>query len=229
MGEPDMDGGPARSAYQNWRAKWRWPVRSVFLGGMVALFAFTAGFFVFAEHVSGMRTPAEAVHADGIIVLTGGEARLEAAIGLLKAHKARRLLISGVNPRAAEGNLPRALGVEKALFDCCVDIDHSVDTISNASESAKWIAARGYRDIILVTNNYHMPRSLMEMKRFTDGVSLLPYPVVNTDLADGSWLRRPQAFRVLFTEYTKFLLATARLAIPGEGRIHAASAAASWH
>jgi uncharacterized SAM-binding protein YcdF (DUF218 family) len=155
--------------------------------------------------------------SDGIIVLTGGQSRIAAAMGLLKAHKGDRLLISGVNPSAAKGNLPAVLGVEKALFECCVDIDLATSTISNAEESAKWITARGYHDVILVTNNYHMPRSLMEMRRYTDGVTLHPYPVVNTDLGDGSWLKRPQAVRVLFTEYTKFLAAASRVILPGNG------------
>ena len=64
--------------------------------------------------------------------------------------------------------------------------------------------------MILVTNNYHMPRSLLEMRRLLGETELQPYPVVNSRLDDGDWLMKPDAVRVLFTEYTKFLTAMAR-------------------
>ncbi len=214
MGGTTQDEAARRTSYQAWRERWRWTVRTAFLAATVGLFIFAAGFFAFAEHISRMRTPAIAGTADGIVVLTGGQYRLAAAVELLKAHKGKRLLISGVNPNASISALPEVLGVDHALFDCCVDVDMAANTISNAEETAKWIAARGYRDIILVTNNYHMPRSLMEMRRFADGVVLHPYPVVNTDLGDGNWLKRPQAVRVLFLEYTKFLAAASRSILP---------------
>ena len=208
------------------RARWRWPLRAAFWGLMVAFFALGAGFVLFADHISRLNTPTIAARADGIIVLTGGQARLTTAVELLKAGKGERLLITGVNPDAARGDLPTILGLDKALFDCCVDIDTAADTVANAEESSKWIAERGYDDVIVVTNNYHMPRSLMELTRQTDGVRLHPYPVVNTDLGDGSWLQRPQAVRVLLTEYVKFVAAVSRGLLHGSvNGISAASVA----
>ena len=68
--------------------------------------------------------------------------------------------------------------------------------------------------VILVTNNYHMPRSLLEMGRLLHGAKLEPYPVVNTNLDNGGWLTKPEALRVLFTEYNKYLLALARGIVP---------------
>ena len=45
------------------------------------------------------------------------------------------------------------------------DIDHAaLDTIGNAEESAKWVNSHGYGRVIVVTNNYHMPRSLVEFE-----------------------------------------------------------------
>ncbi|MDP3897149.1 MAG: YdcF family protein, partial [Mesorhizobium sp.] len=40
--------------------------------------------------------------------------------------------------------------------------------------------------------------------------SLQPYPVVNTPLGGGGWITKPEAIRVIFTEYTKYLGALAR-------------------
>jgi uncharacterized SAM-binding protein YcdF (DUF218 family) len=59
-----------------------------------------------------------------------------------------------------------------------------------------------------------MPRSLLEMGRLLGNAKLEPYPVVNSNLDNGGWLTKPEALRVLFTEYNKYLLALARGIVP---------------
>ncbi|WP_295806825.1 YdcF family protein [uncultured Nitratireductor sp.] len=182
---------------------------------VLAAFAFIAGFGLFADHIGHLSVPRDVDDADGIIVLTGGQSRIDAAVSLLKAGKGKRLLISGVNPVARADDLRIATGSEAELFDCCVDIDHAaLDTIGNAEESAKWVRANAYDSIILVTNNYHMPRSLLEMRRLLPYSKVHPYPVVNTPLDNGAWLAKPDALRVLATEYTKYVGALVREVVP---------------
>jgi uncharacterized SAM-binding protein YcdF (DUF218 family) len=181
--------------------------------GSIVLFA--GGFGWFANTVSHMTTPVDPAKADAIIVLTGGQSRLDAAMELLASGKGERLLISGVHPSASRRQLQMATGASKTLFSCCVDLDRTaLDTIGNAEESAKWVESHAYGTVILVTNNYHMPRSLLEMGRLLHNARLEPYPVVNSNLEDGSWLTKPEALRVLFTEYNKYLLALARGIVP---------------
>ena len=182
---------------------------------VLTLAIFAGGFGWFANHISRLTTPENPPKADAIIVLTGGQARIDAALDLLKSGKGQRLLISGVNPAAGRKSIQAATGADTTLFSCCVDIDHAaLDTIGNAEESAKWVESHAYGSVILVTNNYHMPRSLLEMSRFIDKASLLPYPVVNSRLDDGIWMVKPDALRVLFTEYTKYIGALARAVVP---------------
>ncbi len=83
--------------------------------------------------------------------------------------------------------------------------------------------------VILVTNNYHMPRSLLEMGRLLHGARLEPYPVVNTNLDNGGWLTKPEALRVLFTEYSKYLLALARGIVPIRQTADSVALAAGRH
>ena len=180
---------------------------------MLALF--DGGFGWFADKVSHMTTPINPAKADAIIVLTGGQSRLDAAMDLLASGKGERLLISGVHPSATKRQLQAATGGDKQLFSCCVDIDRAaLDTIGNAEESAKWVENHAYGSIIIVTNNYHMPRSLLEMGRLLHGAKLEPYPVVNTNLGNGGWLTKPEALRVLLTEYSKYVLSLARGIVP---------------
>lgn len=186
---------------------------AILFGGALA---FLGGFAAFASHVARLTPPAEQPNADAIIVLTGGEKRLDAAVDLLKSGKGRRLLISGVHPAARLSDLQRATGGDATLFRCCVDIDHAaLDTVGNAEESAKWVTSHAYDKVIVVTNNYHMPRSLLELKRLIGETELQPYPVVNTRLDSGEWVGNRDALRVLFTEYAKYLGAVARGLVPG--------------
>jgi uncharacterized SAM-binding protein YcdF (DUF218 family) len=192
------------------RARFVW--RTLAFGILVFLF----GFGVFSSHIGRLATPATPDGADGIIVLTGGQARIDAAVDLLKAGKGKRLLISGVNPSASVEDIQRITGADARLMGCCIDIDRIAgDTVGNAIMSARWLNDNAYSSAILVTNNYHMPRSLLEMRRFGAGTAIQPYPVVNTRIDRGEWLLNPDALRVLFTEYAKYLAAVARDAIDG--------------
>lgn len=185
---------------------------------LLTVTAFAVGFGLFATYVSRLATPEDPGKADAIIVLTGGQSRIDAAVNLLKSGKGKRLLISGVHPTARLRDLQAVTGGDKALFSCCVDIDHAaLDTVGNAWESAKWVTSHAYNRVILVTNNYHMPRSMLEMRRYIGTTDLLPYPVVNSRPDDGGWMTKPDAVRVLFTEYTKYLAALALGVIPIRG------------
>lgn len=214
-GTEELAGGDVRAGRTRIFSGW---LKLAALVALLAMAVFTGGFGWFASHVGALTTPKNQENADAIIVLTGGQSRIGAAVDLLKAGKGKRLLISGVHPAADRDDLSAISGGDTTLFSCCVDIDYAaLDTIGNAEESAKWVNSHAYRRVILVTNNYHMPRSLLEMRRFLQGADLLPYPVVNTRLDDGAWLARPDAVRVLFTEYTKYLAALVRGVITDGG------------
>lgn len=122
------------------------------------------GFLYFAETVAALEAPSDP-KADAIVVLTGGYQRIDRAIGLLKQGAGQRLLISGVNPATSGNQIRKLTQSSSALFECCVDMGYeAVDTIGNANETARWISDHQFRRVLVVTNNYHMPRSLLELK-----------------------------------------------------------------
>lgn len=209
------EAAPDTLTVQHSPSRLRRTLRSLGIVVLATIAVYALGFGWFASHVSRLVTPADPEPADAIIVLTGGQSRLDAAIGLLESGKGARLLISGVHPTASRKQLQKATRSDNELFSCCVDIDRAaLDTIGNAEESAKWVETHGYSRILLVTNNYHMPRSLLEMGRLLPSARLVPYPVVNSNLDNGGWLIKPGALRVLFTEYNKYLLALGRVILP---------------
>ncbi len=187
------------------------------LGPLVlfGLAAFLIGFAYFSEHISRLGEPQDVNAADAIVVLTGGQSRIEAALTLLERNKGERLLISGVNSGTSKATLRNALNADRGLFECCVDIGYEAqDTVGNAAETIKWLRDHKYRNVILVTNNYHMARSLLELQRLDPRLTIEPYPVVNSDLTNGKWMLSPEVVRVLLAEYMKYLGAVSRSVLP---------------
>jgi uncharacterized SAM-binding protein YcdF (DUF218 family) len=187
-------------------------LRFVAVAAGVFLFVFLAGFVIFASTV-GRYTTSPGEHADGIVVLTGGEHRLMEAARLLAEGKASRLLISGVNRSTSREDLKRKSGLPGPLFDEHVDIDWALDTSGNAEETKKWATRRGLSKLIIVTSSYHMPRSLIELARVMPEAVLIPYPVVSRNVRAGGWWLHAGTTRLLFFEYLKFLPSAARFAL----------------
>ena len=180
--------------------------------GLVLLLILTSGLLAFADRVSRETPAAVPPAADGIVTLTGGSPiRLRAGMALLEDGKGRRLLVSGVNHRVTRSQIWAVTGAAKPLFDCCVDLDFSAaDTIGNARETARWTRAMGYRSLILVTADYHMPRAALEVRARLPDARVITYPVATSDLDAGRWQESSSGARRMISEYAKYLLALGR-------------------
>lgn len=164
---------------------------------------YAAGFFVFVQTLPA--TPARAAHADGIVALTGGVARLDAAEALLERGAGKRLLISGVHASLTKNALKRLVHAG-SRFDCCVDLGFAaMSTHGNAAEAAAWARRHGYHSLLIVTANYHMPRSLNEFSTAMPGMRLYAYPVEQDDVRVDAWWRDSHTLKVLHLEYAKYL------------------------
>ena len=149
--------------------------------------------------------------ADGIVVLTGGASRVADAVELLAAGRGRRLLITGVNPSTNQGGLSRAVPLHDKFITCCVDLDHSaINTVGNAVETRRWARQRGFRSLIVVTSNYHMPRALAELGHQLPDVTLIPFPVVTEKRRAEPWWSNAASARLLFSEYLKYIYSVMR-------------------
>jgi uncharacterized SAM-binding protein YcdF (DUF218 family) len=179
----------------------------LFCGGWLA---FALGFLWFAAVVMSYGPNAPAA-GDAVVVLTGGELRVREGLRLFAAGAGRRILISGVHRSTSKDDLRRQAGVTPILFDCCVDVGHvALDTVGNAAETRAWLQTWGFRRLVVVTSNYHMPRSLMELGRALPGIELVPHVVVSRHYQPGEWWRHPGAIKLVATEYLKFLSASGK-------------------
>lgn len=144
------------------------------------------GWFLWFAVMPPEPAPAE-TRTDAIVVLTGGPGRLARGIEILKAERAERMLVSGVDPSVRPGELAVQARAPKQLFDCCIDLGReAIDTRSNASETAAWLRAHRYRSVRLVTSAFHMRRAELELRaEMRDEVEILADPVPYEAPAEG--------------------------------------------
>ncbi|MFC4271472.1 YdcF family protein [Sneathiella chungangensis] len=168
------------------------------------------GFLTFMGEVE-KTTPVPAQNVDGIVVLTGTPARLTAGFDLLKENENARLLVSGVNSKVTRETLRQATGQSEEIMNCCVDLGRLArNTEGNAYETSLWAKSHNFDNIAIVTSAYHMPRSLVELKRQMPDVKLIAYPVASDTLELTGWRKNPRAFLVVAGEFNKYVFSLIR-------------------
>jgi uncharacterized SAM-binding protein YcdF (DUF218 family) len=164
--------------------------------GSLLLLLYAIGFVLFAFTL-GKPASADVQATDAAVVLTGGKGRIEHAIDVVHQGKAKRLLISGVDPSVTKRDLARRIPGSAALLKCCVDLgSESVDTRSNAEEAGRWLGKHNFHSLRLITSDWHMRRA-----RYEFGKILGRKYVIVTDA-----VRTEPSFLTLFGEYNKYLL-----------------------
>ena len=161
------------------------------------------------------QTPAEGrTKTDAIVVLTGGSGRLAEGIRLLAAGTAPVLFISGVDPRVGKRSVLRgAGGVPDTLLSRIVLGYQAEHTQGNANETALWAHARKLKSLRLVTANYHMRRSLLELRSALPGARIIAHPVFPQAVSRGRWWRSLSGIAIVNGEFYKFAAALIRLTL----------------
>jgi len=178
----------------------------------VIVLVWAAGLGAFGLRVANSTPAPDPPDADGLVALTGASSvRIEAAVQLLEDGKAKRLLVSGVNPDVTRPELQAVAHDFGRAFNCCVDLGFkAANTQGNARETASWIAYHHYTSLIVVTSDYHIPRSMLELKAAMPHVTLYPYPVVTSTLDAHRWWKTGEGVKRMTTEYCKYLVILSR-------------------
>ena len=160
------------------------------------LLLYALGFVLFAFTL-GKPASAAAGPSDAAIVLTGGSGRLEHGIDVLRARKAKRLLVAGADPSVTKHDLAARIPASGALLKCCVDLgSESVDTRSNAEEAGRWLAKHRFRSLRLINSDWHMRRAQYEFRKVLKDKYVLVPDAVRTE----------PSFLTLFAEYNKYVI-----------------------
>ena len=162
--------------------------------GIAALFSLWAiGFVVYAVTLP---RPAGLEETDAIVVATGGQGRIDRGLVVLRAGAAKELLVTGVDPHVTPAEFAAEYGVEPRLMECCVTLGKAAEnTKGNAAETAEWMGRNKFKSLRLVTADWHMRRTAVEL------AAALP-PEVR--VVEDAVARKP-SLRTLLLEYHKLI------------------------
>lgn len=191
-----------------------WLLRYLVVYGVIAAASLVAGLQHFVLTLP-QPTKDAIQFTDGIVVVTGGQQRVDDGLFLLTNGKADRMLISGVGEGVNRAVLVQELGLDdreaNALF-CCAELDFTAgNTRGNAVAAHQWARQHDMRSLRLVTANYHMPRVLVVFAREMPELDLYQWAVTPADLRVENWWLDRAMFRLLAREYAKYLAETIRI------------------
>ncbi|HYG66345.1 MAG TPA: YdcF family protein [Anaeromyxobacteraceae bacterium] len=135
--------------------------------------------------------------ATGRLELNEGGDRLVGTYDLLRAGKARHVIVSSGLLRPEPGRRPEAQLVAEKLAAWGIPAerilveDRARNTRENATEVARIVKARGFRTVLLVTSAAHLPRALGCFR--AEGLTPDAFPVDRRAGRGGRWLPRAEA------------------------------------
>lgn len=202
---------PAKPVLEQAASRLHEAARLLAAAGLLGIAVLLAGFLTFVAHLDRDERAPDG-RADGIVALTGGAQRIGDAIDLLAGGYGRRLLITGVNERTSRDEIARMNPSQRHWIACCVDLDYRArNTIGNAIETRRWMRQHHFSTVAVVTSNYHMPRTLVELDHALMGRDrVVPHPVIAGGFDVDRWWCDPAAARIVASEYLKFLISWAR-------------------
>ena len=112
---------------------------------------------------------------EDIVVLTGGKNRIKSAFDSIERFHAKNILISGVYKGT---KLEDILGDTEVLGDVSVVLGYkALNTEGNAKEIREVAEELGMKEIVLITSDYHMLRSLHEVRKYNKNLKIYPMKV----------------------------------------------------
>lgn len=165
--------------------------------------AWGLGWLWFATTIAMAKPDNTQIESDAIVVLTGGNGRVNKGLDLLAEKVAPKLFISGVNKDVQKADIYASWKKPTPTKPCCIYLGYKAeDTTGNALETQNWINDHDIESFHLVTSNYHMPRAYQEVSRALPETQIIRYPVLTEDFKN--WQGR--FWTLTFSEYNKTLV-----------------------
>ena len=157
--------------------------------------------------------------SSNVVILTGGTNRIKEGFEVIykldkKSISNLKVLVSGTGKGFSKLSLQEKLNpnFDLRLIECCVKLDSvSQNTYSNAVETSKWVSKNNIKEILLITSNYHIPRSILEFQNKMPNLKILYYPIIPKKHQINKWLKSFETFSLIFIEYCKYIIANVRI------------------
>lgn len=177
--------------------------RIVFVLIISSIVAWFIGFLIFNEQIQKFDN-SNTERTDAIVVLTGGKNRIDVAKKLFNDGFAEKLFISGVSKEVSLDDIIKPDDV-LIVYKNNIEIgQEATNTVENAIEVDNWVDKNNISSIRLVTSNYHMPRSIEEIKSINGKIRIIIHPVFSENISKKWWTTK-STFKFIASEYNKFL------------------------
>jgi len=173
----------------------------------IVLILFLAAAAAIPHLLARGEAPSSGKAADAILVLVGGENRIAEGFRIWKEGKGKELFILGAGREARLSSiLPAGAVISPAELPRIHIEGWSENTLENAFSAKSAVVSRRYREVILVTSDYHVPRANLALRKvLPPGVSISVIPVVSNWRRKGAWRRLPRLFLVEGWKYWGYL------------------------
>jgi uncharacterized SAM-binding protein YcdF (DUF218 family) len=171
--------------------------RKIFISSLWVIFGlfFLEGlYFLWVNHLSS-----EVGNYDAVVVFAGSANRIEQGYELARTGVAPKLIISPANRRLIALYEKRYGSSGKATYI----IEEKADTTyANAYYTTQLVKKHGLKSVLLVTSDYHMPRSyfLMKMCSFATGCRIGVYRLDTRPAGSLSWHDRSLRLKLTYNE-----------------------------
>ncbi len=173
-----------------------------YLFGIIVLTVVIGFIYFFYDFTNKMHVEFSNIKAiDAVVVLAGDVGRIQKAINVFTEMRAQYLLISGVGKKfQIEKYAPNQKKNPNVIIE-----NTSTSTVENAIECEKLLRQFSVRNILLVTSDYHMYRSLYIFKKILPkDLTIYPYSVENVRFSMDSWYSNLMNFIIVFKEFIKY-------------------------
>jgi uncharacterized SAM-binding protein YcdF (DUF218 family) len=107
-------------------------------------------------------------------VLTGDSKRITHAFHSVEAYKPKNIFISGVYEKTTLKDISQ----NRHLKNVGIILGKQAkNTKENALEIDKWAMENNISEILLITSDYHITRSILELKHVNGGLKIYPHEV----------------------------------------------------
>ena len=138
-----------------------------------------------------------------IVVITGGSGRIKTGAKLLSNSVNSRLLISGVGMGVKRSEILSSFGLDTKR----VDLGYNANsTRGNAIETKNWVKKNGFKKIVLVTDNWHLPRAKLLFEAAMPDIKIIPHSVFVKRENNKGDLGLSKNIMFLIQEHIKYLI-----------------------
>lgn len=114
------------------------------------------------------------------VVLTGDKVRIPEALHLLKSFPRSKLLISGLSKKTSLTEVsdfsPEEYRLDTELWKRVIVESEATSTVQNAQETQKYLRTHQIHEMVLITSDYHLTRSLAVFDKWVTA-EVIPYAV----------------------------------------------------